>query len=116
MVQMTLQVPEELAKRIQPISSWLPTILELSLVGFESQATKTASELIQFLSTNPSTQEVLDYHVSERAQARLRRLLTLNHAGLLSEAEKAELDELQRIEHTMILLKAQLAKHMQREE
>ncbi|OGC02629.1 hypothetical protein A2V82_05250 [candidate division KSB1 bacterium RBG_16_48_16] len=116
MVQMTMQVPEELAKRIQPIRFWLPTILELSLVGFKSLATETATELIQFLSTDPSTQKVLDYHVSERAQARLRRLLTLNNAGLLSEAEKVELDELQRIEHIMIMLKAQLAKKMQQEE
>jgi len=28
MVQMTMQVSDKLAKRIQPIGSWLPTIIE----------------------------------------------------------------------------------------
>lgn len=115
MVNMTIQIPDELAKRIQPICSWLPAILELSLVGFKTLATETATEIIQFLSTNPSPQEALDYHVSERAQARLRRLLALNEAGLLGETEQLELDEIQRIEHTMIMLKAQLAKQLQQE-
>jgi hypothetical protein len=113
MVEMTMQVPDELAKRIQPIHSWLPAILELSLLGFKTLATETATEIVQFLSTNPSSQEVIGYHVSERAQARLRRLLALNEAGLLGEAEQAELDELQKIEHIMTMLKARLAKRVQ---
>lgn len=115
MVQLTMQVPEDLAKRIQPIRSWLPTILELSLVGFRTLATETTTETIQFLLTNPSPQEVLNYHASELAQQRLQRLLALNEASLLGEAEQLELDELQRIEHTLIMLKAQLAKQLDRE-
>ena len=115
MTQLTMQVPDDLAKRIQPIRSWLPTILELSLLGFKTLATETATETIQFLLTNPSPQEVLDYHGSERAQQRLQRLLALNEAGLLGEAEQLELDELQRIEHTLIMLKAHLARQLQQE-
>lgn len=116
MVQMTMQVPNELAKRLQPIRSWLPIILELSLVGCKTPATETASEIIRFLSKNPSPQKVLDYHVSKRGQARLRRLLALNEAGLLGEMEQLELDELQQIEHIIIMLKAQIAEQMQHKE
>jgi len=47
--------------------------------------------------------------MSESAQMRLRRLLALNEAGYLSEAENAELDELQRLEHIIIMLKTQAA-------
>lgn len=112
MIQMTVQVPEELAKRLQPIQVWLPAILELSLVGFKTLATETATEIIQLFAANPTPQEVLDYHVSERAQARLRRLLALNSAGLLGEEEQQELDELQKIEHTIIKLKTQLAQQV----
>jgi hypothetical protein len=39
MVQMTMQVSEQLAKRIQPIGIWLPTIIEISLIGFKTLAT-----------------------------------------------------------------------------
>ncbi len=48
------------------------------------------------------------YNVSDRAQERLRRLLAINEAGLVSEAEQAELDEIEKIEHVVILLKAQV--------
>jgi len=113
MVQMTMQVPEELAKRIQPIQVWVPAILEISLVGCKTLATETATEIIQLFATNPSPQEVLDYHASERAQSKLQRLLALNAAGLLGEDEQRELDELEKIEHTIIKLKAQLATQVQ---
>ena len=113
MVQMTMQVSNDLAKRLQPIRFWLPAIIELSLVGFKTPATETASEIIRFLSTNPSSQEVLGYHVSKRAQARLRRLLTLNEAGVLGATEQLELDELQQIEHIIIMIKAQIAEQLQ---
>ena len=115
MIQVTLQVSNELAKRIQPIGSWLPTIIELSLIGFKTLATAVATEVIQFLSQNPSPQDVLDYHVSEQAQARLQRLFTLNEAGILSETEQLELDELQQLEHTIVMLKAQVAEQLQPE-
>jgi len=115
MVQMTMQVSEELAERLRPIGSWLPTGLELSLVGFQTVAAATATEVIEFLSQDPTPQTVLAYHVSERAQARLQRSLALNAAGMLGEAEQLELDELQRIEHILIMLKAQIAGQVQQE-
>lgn len=92
------------------MSSWLSSIIELSLIGFKTLASATAAEVIEFLSKNPSPQEVLGYQVSDAAQKRLQRLLTLNERGLLSEAEQLELDELQQLEHVIIMLKARIAK------
>jgi hypothetical protein len=109
MIQMTMQVPDDLARRIEPIGSWLPTIIELSLVGFKTVAIATATEVVQFLAQNPTPQEVIDYHISEQAQARLQRLLVLNESGILSEDEQLELDELERLEHIVVMLKAQVA-------
>ena len=54
--------------------------------------------------------EIGSFQVSESAQLRLRRLLTLNEAGTLSLSEKAELDELQRLEHIIIMLKIRAKK------
>ncbi|GAB4434415.1 MAG: hypothetical protein Kow0031_16140 [Anaerolineae bacterium] len=107
MVEITMKVHDNLAQRLQPMYRWLPAVLELSLVGFRTPATQTASEIIEFLAAGPSPGEVLAYNVSDRAQERLRRLLAINQAGLASEEEQAELDEIGRIEHIMILLKAQ---------
>ena len=109
MAHLTLEVSDELAERIQSMKSWFPTVLELSLIGFETTATATATEVIQFLSKDPKPHEVLAYHAPERSQKRLQRLLALNGSGHLSEIEQRELDELQRIEHIVIMLKAQVA-------
>jgi hypothetical protein len=108
MTEITIEVPDELAQRLAPISVWLPTVLELGFVGFRTPAIQTASELIALLATGPSAQEVMAFHVSDRAQERVRRLLALQAAGQLSTDEAAELDELQRIEHIMIMLKGRL--------
>ena len=115
MVQMTMNVPDELAEQIRSMGPWLPTVLELGLVGFQTVATATATEVIQFLSQDPSPRDILDYHVSGRAQERTRRLLTLNQSGMLSEVEQLELDELEKIEHIVIILKARITAELQQE-
>ncbi len=107
MVEITMQVSERLAEQLQPISDWLPTVLELSLIRFKTPAVQTASEIMDFLATSPSPDELLNYHVSDRAQERLQRLLAVNQAGLASPEEQAELDEISQIEHIIIMLKAQ---------
>ena len=113
MFELTMQVPGRLVHRLRPMSPWLAAILELSLVGFKTKAVETASEIIAFLSSVPHPQEVANYSVSERAQRRLRRLLTLNEAGLLSLEEQTELDEIERIEHIMVLLKGEVHHSME---
>ena len=105
MVDMKLTVPATLAKRIQPLATWLPTILELSLVGFQTQATKVASDIIAFLSTNPTLEAILAYQLPEPHIEHTQRLLALNKAGMLSKDEQLELDELEKIEHIIIMLK-----------
>lgn len=113
MVQMTVQLPDDLAVKIQSLDRWLPAILKLSLLGFKTMATASATEVLEFLLRNPSPEEFVRFHVSDQAQDRSRRLLALNAAGLLSEAEQAELDEQERLEHLVIMLKAQAAKQIQ---
>jgi hypothetical protein len=110
MVEMTLTISDDLAERLRPMTSWLPVVLELSLQGFQTPATQTVAEIITFLSGGPTPEQVLEFKVSDRAQARLERLLALNQAGLLSPVEQQELDELEHIEHVMVLLKAQAHK------
>ncbi len=109
MTSVTLALSDELAQRLRPLEPFLSTVLELSLVGFQTAAAATATEVIQFLSGDPSPKDILAYHASERTQERTRRLLALNQAGLLSEEERRKLDEFEKIEHFVRLLKAQAA-------
>jgi hypothetical protein len=112
MTQMTVHIPDDLAIKVQPLGAWLPTVIELGLVGFKTQAVAAATELTEFLSQNPPPQELLQYHASPQSQERLRRLLALNESGLLSTSEGRELDELQRLEHIVVMLKAQVAEQL----
>lgn len=110
MVDVKVQVSDELANRIQSFGEWFPAILELSLLDFRTKARDAVSELVKFLEKNPSPQEVLQYQASEKLQKRLGRLLTLNKDGLLSASENLELDELERLEHIVIMLKTKVVK------
>lgn len=109
----TLQVSDELAARIQAFGTWLPDIIELSLLGFRTPVAAAAAETISFLSRNPTPREVLKFHVANETQEHLRRLLTLNSAGLLSAAESCELDEIERLEAVIFKLKTKSARHLQ---
>lgn len=109
MTKVTVELTDEVATRIAPMRNWLSTVLELSLIGFKTPAVATATEIIEFLASDPSPQEVIAYHVSARAQDRLQRLLALNTVGLLSSDEERELDELEKVEHIFVMLKAQVA-------
>lgn len=114
MVEIKMQITDNLAQRLQPMYDWLPTVLELSLVGFKTPAVQTASEIVDYLATGPLPQDVMAYHVSDRAQERLRRLLAISEAGLASAEEQAELDEIGQIEHIVIMLKAQAQEKINR--
>ncbi|OGO76109.1 MAG: hypothetical protein A3K41_16360 [Chloroflexi bacterium RIFOXYD12_FULL_57_15] len=112
MVEMTMRVPDNLASKLRRMNKWLPTVLELSLVGFKTPAAQTVAEVIQFLSKGPTARQVTDYKVSARAQQRLQRLLALNQSGLLSEDEQNELDELESFEHYVTQLKAEAHRNL----
>ncbi len=108
MAEILLQIPDEMEERLRPMSAWLATVLELGLCGLRTPAVQTATEIVDFLSAGPAPSEVLQYHASERAQARLRQLLALQSGGQISAEEQAELDELGRIEHIIVRLKGRL--------
>jgi len=118
MVELTIQVPNQVARRLEPIRDRLPVLLSQlaqaqSPLPPVSNMTRPAdlplayAEVIEFLAGGPSHREIAAFKISEEAQARLRKLLDKNRESLLTSAEQAELDLYEHIEHVMILLKAQ---------
>lgn len=108
MTSVTLQLPDDLAARVLPMQRWLPTLLNLSLAGFCTPASSTVAEVVAFLAEGPTPEQVLAFHISDEAQARLQRLLALNQAGLLSVEEERELAELEKLEAMFVALKTSL--------
>jgi len=56
-------------------------------------------EFVEFITSSPTLQEIIDFRLSEQADQRISDLLTANRTRRLSDAEEAELDEYLRLEH-----------------
>ena len=54
MVHMALNISDDLAERLRPLGVWLPTALELTLVGCKTVAAATATEVLEFLAQGPT--------------------------------------------------------------
>lgn len=63
-------------------------------------------EVMAFLLTSPTPQQIADFKASETAQLRLRYLLDGNRNDTLSPEEEAELEDASNVNHFMMGLKA----------
>jgi hypothetical protein len=70
-------------------------------------------EVLSFLLSAPTPQDVIAFHASEDAQARLRELLDRNREGRLNDDEHAELEEASQLNHFVMLLKAKAHQTLQ---
>ena len=69
-------------------------------------STTIQDEVLEFLLSSPTPQQIIAFHASDTAQARLRYLLDNNRNGTLTDDERAELEEASQINHFVTLLKA----------
>jgi hypothetical protein len=121
MAELTIQVPDELAQRLEPYRNRLPELLTRAVENILPSTSSTDllpsvvnptdapvayAEVLDFLVTRPTPQEIVAFKVSAEAQERIRTLLDKNQDGRLTETETAELDLYEQLEHMMILLKA----------
>ena len=63
-------------------------------------------DLLELLSSGADAKRLLGFRLSSAKQARLDELLEKNREGNLTEEESAELDDFERFEHLVRLLKA----------
>jgi hypothetical protein len=69
------------------------------------EASNVWGEVIDFLLTQPTPEQVIAFQSSEQMQERVRYLLDVNRNGTLTPAEKQEMDEIARVGHFVALLK-----------
>jgi hypothetical protein len=117
MTTITLEVPNRLAQRLNLERDRLPQVLELALRQLPPRPVNTVpvavapalafTEMIEFLSSHPTTEQILGFRISPPAQANLSDLLEKNRETGLNEAESAELDWYEYVHDIMTRLKAQ---------
>lgn len=116
MTTITLEVPDELASqfKIEPVH--LPALIREAVEARLSKLTRASAgkesspsihqEILQFLTSPPTLEQIADFKISAPAQERLEELLDKNREEGLTPEEKIEMEKYLHFRHVMILLKA----------
>lgn len=72
-------------------------------------------DVMTFLLTSHHPEQIIAFHASDEAQERLRYLLDANREGILSDTERAELDEAMYTNRFFMRLKARAHKALKNE-
>lgn len=105
MAILTIDIPDDLMERINPIRDQLPDLLRRCLQP-DLLSAQVYRYILHFLASQPTPEQVAAFRPTPAMQERLRYLLGRSDDGLLTSEETQELDEYERIEHLIILLKA----------
>lgn len=125
MAQITIDIPDDLAQRLAPFQSQFselftrlvatpllgqpdvasnPTV-RLSAATSPVTTSSTYQEILDFLVSGPTSEQIIHFKVSEAAQNQLQILLQKNREQALTPAETAELDLYQQLDTLMGFLK-----------
>jgi hypothetical protein len=116
MTTITLEVPDELAEQFKIDPSALPPLIREVVAAksakfSESQASASDAqpiyrEIVDFLSSSPTAEQIAAFKISDEAQERLEELLDKNREEGLTPEERSELDTYGQLNHLIIRLKA----------
>ena len=105
MTTITIEVPDELSELIAQAGDRLPELLLQSLQR-PVLPVHIYRYILDFLASNPSAEEIAAFGPTPEMTERLRTLIARETGNNITTAEKAELDEYERLEHLMIMIKA----------
>lgn len=105
MATLTIEVPDDLMERLAPIRDQLPELLRRCLQP-SMLSTQVYRYILDFLASQPTPEQIAAFRPTLEMQQRLQYLLARNTEGSITLEEMQELDEYERIEHLIVLLKA----------
>jgi hypothetical protein len=112
MAKITLDVPDDLLTQLtqgendlESLEIKLLELVRLSLSPGNLPAT-VYRYVLDFLISNPTPQQLLDFKPTAAMQARLQELVGKSRSGNVTLSEQQELDEYEQIEHLLVMLKA----------
>lgn len=118
MAQLTIEISDDLAQRLAPFQNQLSelftrlianTLPDRSSSGLGLATTaelpSTYVEVLDFLVTRPTSEQILTFKISEQSQVRLQALLQKNRDASLNSSEVAELNVYEQLDELMTLLK-----------
>lgn len=128
MAQITIDIPDDLAQQLAPFegqfSDLFTRLITTALLGQpgqpqaqpgsgQGQSPALYQEILDFLVSGPSPQQIVTFKVSDRVQTRLQTLLAQNRQGALTASESAELDLYEQMDALIGLLKVTAYSNLQ---
>jgi len=118
-MQVTLNLPDDLASKLSAFQEQLPQILELGLrevnatpqTGFSGIA-----DILEFLAELPTPEAILALRPSDKLQAQINELLEKNRSDGLSPAEEQLWQSYESLEHIVRMAKARAYLKLQHEQ
>jgi hypothetical protein len=111
MATVTIEVPDELSELLAQAGDRLPELLAQSLKEPTLPA-HVYRYVLNFLASRPTPEQVAAFGPTPEMTDRLRTLLLRESKGEITPAEKAELDEYERLEHLMVMIKSGNLQHL----
>lgn len=108
-MQITLDLPEELVSRLSSLQDKLPQILELGLRELNASSRtgfSGAAEVVEFLATLPTPEEIIALRPTEALQTQIANLLEKNRTQGLTSAEAQIWEQYEYLEHLIRMAKA----------
>lgn len=109
-MQITVNLPDELAGRLQNYQQQLPEILELGLLQFNTNTKmdfEDMADVLEFLVQLPAPEEILALRPSKRLQAQIDYLLEKNRTTGLTKTEEQQWEQYEYLEHLVRIAKAE---------
>ncbi len=108
-MQVTFDLPDEVASQLRPFGDKLPQILKLGLREFqaiEQEGFSGMTEVLEFLAGLPTAEEIIALRPSESLQSRISALLEKNRMEGLTPEEERLWQGYEYIEHIVRMAKA----------
>ena len=104
MATITIELPDDLAEQLAPLSAQLPELLRQCLRQ-PALSAQVYQYVLSFLTSQPTAEQIAAFRPTPEMQERLRFLVEQSRSGGLSYPEQQELVEYERIEHLIVMLK-----------
>jgi hypothetical protein len=113
MAQILIDIPDELAQQLAPFQGQFSELFTRLIAApllrqnlpVSPPANSTYQEIIDFLASRPTSEQIVDFKVSENSHNRLQQLLQKNREAALTATETTELDLYEQLNYLIGLLK-----------
>jgi hypothetical protein len=111
MATVTIEVPDELSELVAQAGDRLPELLAQSLKEPTLPA-HVYRYVLDFLASRPNPEQVASFGPTQEMTDRLWALLQRESNGEITSTEKVELDEYEKLEHLMVMIKSGNLHHL----